>query len=238
MGLWFLDAFKVNNKTRDLIAFLGIVVLLFLLRPVNALMVPLYLFYYFWAGNQKPKWEIKTVYYSALFAFLAVFLYLGDIKLQTGNWFVYSYQNEKFVFNEWHLGDVLFGYRCGLFLYTPVVIIALFFWRNNGNYRLVVSYAIGLLLTAYVISTWNEFCYGCRLGNRPMIDYFGFMLVPLIHAKIELKKAAKYIVLFLLLFCSYYNQILHYQYRHYLLEWCDVKKEQFWEVFLRTNRPK
>jgi hypothetical protein len=237
MGLWFLDAYKIKNNTKNLIAFLSVVVLLFLLRPVNALMIPLYLFYFLWAGDGRVKIDIKGIYYSVLFGIIALFLYLGDIKLQTGNWLVYSYQNEKFVFNEWHLGDVILGYRCGLFLYTPIIILAFYFWRYNGSKKLLISYTMGLILVAYVMSTWNEYCYGCRLGNRPMIDYFGFMLVPLIHAKIEVNKVKKYIILALLVFCTYYNQILHYQYRHFLLDWCDVKKEQFWEVFMRTNRP-
>jgi hypothetical protein len=200
-------------------------------------MVPLFVFYYLWGGNTQPKIQTKEVALGLFFAALAIFFYLGDIKLQTGNWFVYSYQNEKFVFNEWHLGDVLLGYRCGLFLYVPVLLLFVVFWLKNKNKKLVWSYAITLLIVAYVISTWNEYCYGCRLGNRPMIDYFAFFVVPLIHVRFDLKKWVRNMVILLLVFCMYYNQILHYQYRHYLLDWCYVKKEQFWQVFLRTHKP-
>lgn len=236
-GFYFLDRYITAKHIRNFIAFLFIVMLLFWLRPVNVLMVPLYLFYYFFSNETVRSISRQELTYAGLFLVLTLLFYFGDIKLQTGNWLVYSYQNEKFVFNEFHLPDVLWGYRCGLFLYVPVLLIFIFLWFRNPNRKLVISYSAGLLFTAYIVSCWNEYCYGCRLGNRPMIDYFAFFIVPAIHADFNFKKAWKIAGISCIVFCIYYNQILHYQYRHYLLDWCDVKKEQFWNVFLRTHKP-
>lgn len=236
-AFYFLEQYRSSELRKYWLIFLGILVLLFLLRPPNILMIPLFVCYYLWADGKLKIPRSMDLLTAILFAFLAVFIYLGDLKLQTGKWLVYSYQNEKFVFNQWHFWDVLAGYRCGMFLYTPVWLLIILFWFKNPNKRLIVSFGLGLVLVTYLISSWSEFCYGCRLGNRPMIDYYGFLIVPLAGVKLNLKKYQLWIIAILLVFFLYYNQILHYQYRHYLLDWCDVKKEQFWNIFLQTHRP-
>lgn len=236
MALYLTDVYAEKGRLRLLWGILFLIMVLFWLRPVNVLMVPFLLMFLFFR-TEKVKTGYREVLSALLAGVAALLFYFGDIKLQTGNWLVYSYGNETFVFTDWRFDDVLFGYRCGWFLYTPVLLAVLFFWFRNENKKLVTGYTIWFLITIWFISTWNEYCYGCRLGNRPMIDYLGFFLVPAMGARYNAGKKLKTTGLIFLLFCTYYNQILHYQYRHYLLDWCDVKKEQFWQVFLRTHRP-
>ena len=62
---------------------------------------------------------------------LILFLIVVSIQLyfwhwQTGEWLVYSYQSESFNFLKPAFMDILFSYRKGLFIYTPVLFLSLF----------------------------------------------------------------------------------------------------------------
>ena len=56
-------------------------------------------------------------------------------KLSTGYFWVYSYGEEGFNFGSPHFIDILFSYKKGLFLYTPIYLIALlglyFMYKKN-----------------------------------------------------------------------------------------------------------
>ncbi|MBS3914019.1 MAG: hypothetical protein KG003_05940 [Bacteroidetes bacterium] len=235
MAFYLLSKFISSSRIIFFLSFLLIFAIIFCIRPVNILMVPFFLIYFYWGNKDRPKIELKHLAWAFAGVCLALFLYLGSNKMQTGSWLVYTYQNEKFVWNEFHFLDVTFGYRCGVFLYTPILLTTVYLGFKSPNRKLVIGYLVSMLTTIYIISCWNEFCYGCRLGNRPMVDYYIFFLIPLLNLKWRPGKPEKYLLVFLWIFFLYYNQILHYQYRHYLLDWCDVKKQQFWEVFLQTD---
>jgi hypothetical protein len=46
--------------------------------------------------------------------------------LQSGYFFVYSYGREGFNFLDSHMIDILYSYKKGLFVYTPVTLIAMY----------------------------------------------------------------------------------------------------------------
>jgi hypothetical protein len=52
------------------------------------------------------------------------FIQIAYWRLVAGEWLVYSYQDQGFSFLKPHLADVLFSYRKGWFIYTPVMLFA------------------------------------------------------------------------------------------------------------------
>ncbi|MBV6439355.1 MAG: hypothetical protein EPGJADBJ_00994 [Saprospiraceae bacterium] len=79
--------------------------------------------------NQFPK--------IALAAFVAggvIFLQLAYWKYATGEWIVYSYQEQGFNWLRPHLSDVLFSARAGWLVYSPMMAFAVagmfFLWRD------------------------------------------------------------------------------------------------------------
>lgn len=167
---------------------LGLVIgLLALIRPVNVLFVIFFLFY----GIQnkkdlKKRWILyreKFLYLIMIgfFAFLVLIPQLIYWKVVTGNWIYYSYGDQGFFFLHPHLMDVLFSFRKGWFVFTPVMAFAVF-----GIYILFRQYKaffmpvlLLLMLYLYVASSWWCWWYGGSLGQRELIDIYPVMALPL-----------------------------------------------------------
>lgn len=236
IAIYYLDRYKSNFKLLHLTLFLAVFGILVLIRPFNVLMLGFFVFFYFWTNDKKPKIRILEVIFGFIAAFITAAIYFGFIYWQTGSFFVYTYQNEQFNFTNLEIGSFLFGYKCGLFIYTPIIILCFIFWTYSHRAKLIVAYIFYFLAIIWIMSCWGDQCYGCRVGNRPMVDYFGFLLIPLLDSNFKITKTKKIGVLLFILFCTYYNQIIHYQYRHYILDWCNVTKSQYWQNFLQTHK--
>jgi len=156
-------------------------------------------------------------------------------RIQTGHFFIYSYEEEGFNFLHPHMFDILFSYKKGLFLYTPLTLIAVLGhvrWWNTNKYRTVVS-AIFFVLITYVLSSWWNWYYGGSFSSRAYIEYYIFLILPLAYLlqkgwKRWKEAALKVALLVLVLFCQFQT----YQYRYMVIHWDSMTKEKYWDVFL------
>lgn len=160
-------------------------------------------------------------------------------KLQTGSFFVYSYQGEGFNFLKPHIADVLFSYRKGLFIYTPILLIALtgFIYLYRQSRFSAWWLAIFLIILTYMISSWHMWFYGGSFSQRVFIDFYTFFAILLAIAYQEMRPAAlqKIFITFtfvLVLFCQFQT----YQYRHMIIHWSDMNKEKYWEVMFKIPK--
>lgn len=117
-----------------------------------------------------------------LFAFGAmVFIQLLVWKLGTGNWVVYSYNDEKLFLGNTHIIEGLFGYRKGLFVYCPILFISLvgwiFMWKKHR--KLLPVFLLFLFIYMYVIFSWWCWWYGGSFGMRAMIETFVILAIPM-----------------------------------------------------------
>lgn len=151
--------------------------LIILLRPTNGLVVlalPIVL--------GRGSWSFITGFFSrprvvltALLAFLSVLsLQLLLWHAQTGNWFEWSYRNEGLHWHDTHTFHVLFGFRKGLFLYAPVLLLALV-----ANLHLLLTDPVrGVAslvywgVVSFVIGAWWIWYYAGTFGHRVFIDHY------------------------------------------------------------------
>ena len=96
----------------------GIIVLI---RPVNALIPLTIVGFMLVKCIEKRKWVFKHWGIMLLFALLAVSPQLMYWKYVTGNWIVYSYNEEGFFFNDPQFMNGLFSFRKGWLLYIQSV---------------------------------------------------------------------------------------------------------------------
>lgn len=155
-------------------ALLGLVILL---RPTNALValaVPIVLGRDAWPFVRllvsRPKFMA-----SCFLAFLAVLsLQLLLWHGQTGHWFEWSYRNEGFHWHDTHTFDVLFGFRKGLFLYAPVLLLALV--ANLHLLRVDPVRGVASLVywgvMSFIIGAWWIWYYAGTFGHRVFIDHY------------------------------------------------------------------
>jgi len=217
--------------------------LICLVRPPNVLIVGVIPFI---AGSpdqlKKLRSQLfssaKTILLAAVAFFLIVSIQPVLYLLQAGKPFVYSYQNQTFDFTRPEIVNVLFSYRKGLFIYTPLLLISMFFfiplWRSS-RYRFF-SLFIFLFIITYVISCWFMWYYGASFGMRAMIDFYPvFALIFALLLNQIRNPWMKYALFTLGAFFIYVNQVQAYQFRNYIMEWDRMSKFKYWKVFLKTD---
>jgi hypothetical protein len=220
---------------------LGIIVLI---RPINGLIVfalPFLAsdFSVFKQGFNKVLSE-KMHLMIGVFSFLAI-LSIQSIfyNLATGSFFVYSYGEEGFDFLNPHLIDILFSYRKGLFVYTPIYLLSLtglyYLWKSSKfEFYAMISF---LFLIVYVLSSWWMWYYGGSFSSRVFVDYIALFMILLaitfhrMQSK-YLRKCLTVSTLFFIILC----QIQTYQFRYYIIHWSDMTKEKYWDSYLQIGK--
>jgi hypothetical protein len=174
--------FQSNKKTWLFLSglFLGIVILI---RPVNGIVLALIPFL---AGGWEPlkaglKGFIKP---GRIILFLIPLLMIVAIQpliwyLQSGSLWLWPYGNEGFYFFRPAIWDVLFSFRKGLFIYTPLALVSLtglIAFYKTDKFKFFILF-IFFIIYIFVTSSWWNWYYGDGFGMRPMIDFYGFFAV-------------------------------------------------------------
>jgi hypothetical protein len=241
--LFFVKSYLQQNKPYHFVLsalFLGFIIIL---RQPNLLII---LFIPFLAGSTKRLTTALKVLFSqkATLVFgLVLFFAVASIQatlwyLQTGSFFVYSYPGESFNFLDPHFIDLLFSYRKGLFIYTPVLFIPLlsaFWFLYKRNFYLFTSWMLFFLIVTYVLSSWWSWYYGCSYGLRTYIDYYPIFFIPFSIMLGQIKLIPRAIIMLISIATIPINLIQTLQYKEYILHWIDMDKEKYWNVFLKTE---
>jgi hypothetical protein len=220
---------------------LGIIVLI---RPVNGLII---LIWPFAAANLDfLKRGLFAAIRNKVMLIYGFFIFLGIISIQliiykvsTGNFFAYPYSQEGFNFLSPHMIDILFSYKKGLFLYTPIYFLSLtgfwFLW-NSSRFEFYSLLGFFIVIT-YVFSSWWMWYYGGSFSSRVYVDYISLFMILLGISLNRIKQKSivrSYIslIVILIVIC----QIQTYQYRYSQIHWSDMTKEKYWDVFLRVDK--
>jgi hypothetical protein len=235
--------FSGNNKNHFLIActFFGLIIIL---RPINVLIM---LFVPFLAGSiaamkeglirllRKPK-----IFLTGLFIFVCIcFIQCLAWYFQTGKFIIYSYVGEGFNFSQPQIINILFSYRKGLFVYSPVLFISmlslLWFGYKRRFYNLYTWLSFFIILT-YVISSWHNWGYGASFGMRAFIEYFPVFFIIFALMLNEIKPLFGKAIIVISLLTIPLNVIQTYQYKSFILSWYQMDRDKYWKVFLRTSK--
>lgn len=242
--LFYSKAFFLYGEKKYIILVTLVVGMIVLIRPINGIIVLLLPFI---AGSWKQinlgtgilfKNPLTLAFGLACFTAM-VSIQLILYKISTGHFFVYSYNQEVFHFNEPHFFDILFSYKKGLFLYTPVYLLSLaglFFLFKDSKFEFY-SWTGFFILLNYVLSSWWMWFYGGSFSSRVYVEYLPFFMVLLAIALQKIRSLFVYrvfisLVFIFILLC----QVQTYQYRYTQIHWSDMTKEKYWDVFLRLDR--
>lgn len=233
---------KFEKKTILLMAIsLAMVILI---RPVNGLIIfsiPFLAGSYAELKNGLAQLlkSYKTLLISVLLGAAILSIQLIIYKLSTGHFFFYSYGNDHFNFLEPHLFDMLFSYKKGLFLYTPMyfipVVAAFFLWKSRRFES--ISFLAFFLLITYILSSWWQWYYGGSFSSRVYVEYLPLFMILLAIALQEIQQRwAKICLSSLIILLVVICQIQTYQYRYGEIHWSEMTKDRYWNVFLRIDR--
>lgn len=161
--------------------------LITLIRPSNIIVLLIFLLWGI-SGPEQLRQRVRLllsryrlVMVMALLFILPWIPQLLYWKEVTGHWLYYSYQDEGFFFGNPNFFRGLFGFRKGLFIYTP---LALFMWGGIFMLKGKLASARPMLVlftlaNSYIILSWWCWWYGGSFGQRPFIDSYGLYAIPL-----------------------------------------------------------
>lgn len=171
--------------------FIGISIgFIVLIRPseIVAIFIPL-LWYHKTEGYLKEKYALFKsnwihIVLIAILIFGIFFFQMIYWKTITGEFLYYSYTNagEGLDFWEPHTFNFLFSFRKGWFVYTPIVLFALWGLIHMIRERkwMYISIVTFLVLDVYIASSWTTWWYaGGSFSSRSMEPAYVLLAIPL-----------------------------------------------------------
>lgn len=223
--------------------------LLVLIRPTNILMLA---FFPLWGllnkENMNMRWQLflkehQKLLVITLLALLVFSVQLFYWKWSVDRWWFYSYGDEGFFWGNPHLLEVLFSYRKGWLLYTPVMILSivglLFLYRRVPKAKWAIP--LLFLLHLYIISSWQAWWYGDSFSQRGMVDIYPLLALPL-AALIQVVTTKKRwpvaaLVGVFALGCVWLNTIQSQQYKDGIIHWDGMTKEAYAATWMQDKFP-
>jgi len=244
-GFMFFSAryFKSEGKGNALLSVLFLT-LVVLIRPVNAIVVLLLPmlapdfsgFIHTLKSFFRSRWSyLILVAGIVLFSIQPIWWYV-----QTGNWLLWSYGGEGFYFSNPQIFKVLFSFKKGLFIYTPLCLMAVFglvqLWRIN--WLRGASAIVFLLLYIWVVSSWWNWYYGDSFGQRVFIDVYPLfaLLLAFLFQWISGKRWLTKAMIGLSLLVLGLNVFQNWQYSRGIIHPYAMDREKYMMVFLRTGQ--
>ena len=214
--------------------------LIVLIRPVNMMVllaVPIVAGDRTKASIERLVQHRRVMAGSILLATAVVFIQPALWLAQTGRFLEWGYANEGFYWTRPEVFKVLFGFRRGLFLYTPFMLLAAFgalwLWRSDRQRSIwsMVYWAV----STYIISCWWIWYYGGGFGSRVYIDHFPALTVAMVLMLHALNarwwiRARVFIVL-----CIGLNLAQNWQYHNGFIHHECMDRERYVYTFLRFD---
>lgn len=217
-----------------------------LIRPVNALYV--FSFGIFLNRPSDVSIFLKNVLSSrsALFAAFVIIMLLAGIQsvmyyLQTGDLWVYSYGNEHLNFLKPEFINVLFSWRKGLFIYTPLLLLSIpgiyLFGKEKGWFS-AMWLGVLIFLFTWMISSWWIWSYGGGLGMRPFVEVYPLFFIPFASfaAFMFSQKWTAVLLISLTGFLAFLNLFQEYQYNTGIIPYDNMTESRYKRIFLQSGK--
>jgi len=218
-----------------------------LIRPTNTLIVILFILWgvVSWKGFVgrltfllKSSHKVLLMILAFLVVWIPQFLYW---KYISGSYLYFSYGDRAwFFFDDPEIINLLFSYRKGWLLYTPVMLFALI------GIPLLIKYAkeaflpllVFTVLNIYILASWCFWWYGGSFGLRAFVDSYGLLAIPLaafISWSLERKLVLKIVFTTILAVLVAFNIFQNAQYRNGAIHFVSMTKKAYWETFLKLK---
>lgn len=213
------------------------------IRPTQGLMLLIPVLYgvYNWSTLKTKINTIRSLNFKliiAAFVFLIpIFPQLLYWKLYAGSWFYFSYHDEGFFFNDPKIVEMLFSYRKGWLVYTPIMILAIIGMLFFRIKQLTFGFWTLTLLGIYLMSSWWCWWYGGSYGMRAMIDFYPLFAFGLAGFAKQFEKSltGKCLSIFILLIFLTHSIVETIQYKRILIHWDSMTKEAYFFKKLKVH---
>ena len=242
--LYFAKRLALNISRNNIILFALLISAIYITRPVNVLILLIvpFLFSSFTEFKEKLILLIKnhrlSLFYAISVMVLVVSIQLWNTYDQIGEIKMNTYSDEWF--SEWktpHFGDVLFGYNKGFFVFAPIMFLMFpgFYFLFKKGRNLFFGVIFTSFIVVYFVSSWHAWEYGVGFGMRPLIDFLPLFSIPIAFLFNEINKFLRPFLIVVSIALVYAYQFFQYQILNSILDVGEIKKEYFWDVFLKDG---
>jgi hypothetical protein len=142
-----------------------------------------------------------------------------------------------------YIWQVLFSFRKGWLLYTPLMGLALIGFVFLFRFRKALFWSIFayFLVSFYVIASWSCWWYADSFSQRPMLPMYVFLALPfgfLLQWICDQKRIARGFFALLLIALMALNQFQSWQFLKGMIHQSRMTETAFKAVFLKTKAPK
>jgi hypothetical protein len=244
--LWLSNSFYKEPRTLKFI-FLGILLgLISIIRPVDIIFS---LIFFLWDVTTFKELKERILFYvtnyrSLITAIIVVLIWIPQClfwKQTTGHYIYFSYVGESFFWTDPQISNILFSYRKGWLLYSPMILMAFsgFFFMKKQHFKNKYSIIIVLSLVVYIYSCWWDWGFGGGFSGRSFVAYISILSFPLavLVERIFWPTFNKYIlgiktgVFAVMFFFIFLNIGQTYQLLNGLLHHCGMTKTAYWTTF-------
>jgi len=168
-------------------------------------------------------------------------LLMGSIQLiywkyATGDWIVYTYQDQGFNFKDPYFEEFLFSYKTGWLIYTPIMVFSFvgFYYLYKYQKSLLPVSLIFSLLFIYISAAWEIWDYGGSLGQRTMVQAYAILILPFAAFIKKLTRTTlilrSLIFAVLILFCIYNLWLSHQSSKGHVFKAGQMTKAYYWKT--------
>ena len=248
--IWFTIRWHEQQKTKYLIYIVVSITLLGMVKPSEIIitLIPL-----LWNVDSKHAFKEKLLLIKKnkkqFFIAIPIAILIASPQMiywyiKTGHFIYDSYKNPGVGLDIWspHILNVLFSFRKGWLLYTPIMILFLagFVFLYKKNKKIFPALFSYFLLAFYIISSWTEWWYGAGFSNRPLIATYPVLAIGFGYLLEDLwtrKKIIQISFLSLMGILIALNQFQWWQFKEYLIDPYRTTKDSYLAVFLKTKSP-
>jgi len=252
MFVYYVVRWYQSNQKKYFLAFCFLLGFITLIRPteMSVAVFPLLIGIASFSQFKEKFFNIIGLKYYLIIGIvlfiIPIFPQLVYWKIQSGHWLFFSYgNNERFYWLEPQFFNVLFSYRKGWLLYSPLMLLSLlgFVQLFKKNKPLFLGILVYFLVNLYLISAWWDWAFGGAFGMRALVQVSAALIIPLAYfirwffEVIELKylKIAGYIIIVFFCFLNVFQSNL---YKHGIISYDGMTREAYWFTFLKKNYSK
>jgi hypothetical protein len=252
MFVYYVVKWHQTNQKKYFLAFCFLLGFITLIRPTEMSIAIFPLFIGVTSFGQLKE-KLSTIFNLKLFLIIGLVLFIIPIfpqllywKIQSGQWLFFSYgNNERFYWFEPQFFNVLFSYRKGWLLYSPLMLLSLlgFVQLFKKNKTLFWSIIIYFLINLYLISAWWDWAFGGSFGMRALVQVSAVLIIPLAYFiqwffEVIESKYLKIAGCIIIVFFCFLNVFQSNLYKHGIISYDGMTKEAYWFTFLKKNYSK
>ncbi|MEE9437861.1 MAG: hypothetical protein V3V14_02605, partial [Saprospiraceae bacterium] len=183
----------------------------------------------------------KVVFSKKHYFFIGIVLLLIPILPQV--WYIYSqtgsmsspYGSEPFFWSDPLIWKVLFSYRKGWFVWSPILFFGLIGWIYGKKHPVFWGAALFMVINLYVISSWWCWWYGGSFGMRALIESSVLMSFGIAFFIDKILKKRYIVFSIILTFFIGLNVLQTHQYYYNIIHFDAMTKASYWTIFGHTH---